>query len=113
MSDIVKQLHNIPSATAGWPGEEVVDQVAYAAAAEIERLRARLAEVQTCPNCGLAYTAYEGEELRSRLAEAEALLRDINAADRHLTDGAWWVVLYQDHYDRIDAFLAPKENERE
>lgn len=46
-------------------------------------------------------------EQADRLAEAEALLREIYGRDRHFDSGAWLIRMYHNDYARIHAFLAP------
>ena len=46
-------------------------------------------------------------EVRSRLAEAEALLREIYQRDRHFDSGAWLIRMYHDDYARIHALTNP------
>lgn len=51
--------------------------------------------------------AAERDALRARLAEAEALLTELNQRPRHFEGGVYWLRTYTGDYERIARIVAP------
>lgn len=86
---------------------------AYCPEGRVEELRSRLAEAELARDSWKReaelnqQAADESAGYARRLAEAEALLMELNQRPRHFEGGVYWLRTYTGDYERIARIVAP------